>query len=281
MNRENLSKVFKFKIENTSFTVTIDESFSPASGMLLRDNYRWLHYHAVREMFFAGESEMEIYTENEVLKYKNCAVTIPPFLKHYSVINGAYRILLSCENTGDGKSEFSRFISKLFTCETIYEYKTESDVRLFAKEILKIFENDDDISNDIIISILKTIIYSIFRSNTDCADEHSAKSSDSYLVKIDAILANFQDDISLRRVSEKLGLSTRQTSRIIKKHYKISLSELVLSQRLNYAKMLLVSSDLPVSQIIEKVHFPSSSYFYSQFKKRFGTTPLKYKKMNS
>ena len=94
------------------------------------------------------------------------------------------------------------------------------------------------------------------------------------------IIASYKEDITLASVAKKLGLSTRQTSRVIMKHYKSTLSELVTNQRLNVASLMLLSGEHSISEIVEKVNFSSESYFYSQFKKKYGMTPLKYKREN-
>ena len=81
-------------------------------------------------------------------------------------------------------------------------------------------------------------------------------------------------------MADKLGLSTRQTSRVIMKYYNSTLSELVTNQRLNVARHMLLSGEHSVSEIVEAVNFSSESYFYQQFKKKYGTTPRKYVKAN-
>jgi len=108
----------------------------------------------------------------------------------------------------------------------------------------------------------------------------SYTTNESYLVKIDDAINEFRKDITLRSLADVLHLSTKQTSRIILKNYNKKLSELISEKRLSVAAELLIRSDKTVTEIIEYVNFNSEKYFYSQFKKKFGCTPLKYKKLN-
>ena len=59
---------------------------------------------------------------------------------------------------------------------------------------------------------------------------------------------------------------------------KIQASQLLLDKRLAQAQMLLHSTDLPVGEIAQRVCMGSENYFYAVFKKRFGTSPLQYRK---
>ena len=60
---------------------------------------------------------------------------------------------------------------------------------------------------------------------------------------------------------------------------KTTLSKLITKHRLKAAQNMLLSGKYSISSIVEEVNFSSESYFYSQFKKEFGMTPLKYKKI--
>jgi len=50
--------------------------------------------------------------------------------------------------------------------------------------------------------------------------------------------------------------------------------------RIERAQMLLVTTDLPIKQIAEKVGIASNSYFSTLFKKQSLHTPDEYKKMH-
>lgn len=50
--------------------------------------------------------------------------------------------------------------------------------------------------------------------------------------------------------------------------------------KLEKSKWLLITTDLSVQNISEIIGFKEKSYFFRIFKKRYGMTPLKYRKVN-
>lgn len=79
---------------------------------------------------------------------------------------------------------------------------------------------------------------------------------------IDRIISlEYKNDINLGYLADKLHLSERQTARIIKKNYNQAFSVLLLNRRLTVAAMLLSSSKLKISEIIEKTGFQTNNYF--------------------
>ncbi|MGN0179120.1 MAG: helix-turn-helix domain-containing protein, partial [Monoglobaceae bacterium] len=117
-----------------------------------------------------------------------------------------------------------------------------------------------------------------YTCNSGIEEKNSNQRFDSYFIAIDGIIKDYQKNINLKSVADDLHLSTKQASRIIKKYYKTTLSQLVVKKRLGVACALLENSDMAVSDIVKHINFPSESYFYSQFKKAYETTPLQYRK---
>ena len=73
-------------------------------------------------------------------------------------------------------------------------------------------------------------------------------------------------------------MSTRQVSRIIAKEYGCTLSQLVNDKKLDSAKMMLKNTDMTVGEIASAVNIGGENYFYTIFKKRYGISPLRYRK---
>jgi AraC-like DNA-binding protein len=135
----------------------------------------------------------------------------------------------------------------------------------------------ETISGEIISALFKLIFCDIYENNMSPDLLQPEAKNDSYFITIDRIITNYHKDVNLKILSEKLNLSTKQTSRIVRKYYKMTLSELICKKRLGVASELLINSDMPISDIIEHINFPSESYFFARFKKEYGLTPLKYR----
>lgn len=79
----------------------------------------------------------------------------------------------------------------------------------------------------------------------------------------------------LPRLLELAKYSQEYVNRMFKRYMNITPTHFINEKRLAYAKNLLKNTNLPVSVISEQCGFRNLSYFYDQYKKRFGRTPGK------
>ena len=83
---------------------------------------------------------------------------------------------------------------------------------------------------------------------------------------------------SLGEAAELLGLSVSYLSRWCAEVLGSSFKELVMKERFTAACELLSATEIPIGDIILNVGYENSSYFHKEFKKRYGMTPLQYRK---
>lgn len=86
---------------------------------------------------------------------------------------------------------------------------------------------------------------------------------------------------TLADAARMVSLSASRLEALYSREYGISFGADVIRSRLDYAKDLLVSSDLSVKQISARCGYGSESYFSRQFKQYEGMTPLEYRKTRS
>lgn len=96
---------------------------------------------------------------------------------------------------------------------------------------------------------------------------------------IDYIGVHYDDPkLSLNGLAEMLGISPAYLSRLIAEGTGSTFPELVNLHRLERAESLLVGElELDIREIAERVGYNSSTYFTTQFKKRYGVTPSKWR----
>ncbi|MDY3988841.1 MAG: AraC family transcriptional regulator [Massilioclostridium sp.] len=94
---------------------------------------------------------------------------------------------------------------------------------------------------------------------------------------ISFIAQNYQS-VTLTEIQNVFNYSSGYTSRLIKHHTGKTFSEIVHDFKLNHAKELLVSTNLNITDIAEKIGFNDSHYLNKVFKKRFGITPTQYRR---
>ena len=81
----------------------------------------------------------------------------------------------------------------------------------------------------------------------------------------------------LSRIAEDFNQSLPAISRLIKKNTGYTFIELLMRKRFQKAVMFLIETELPVEEIAANVGYENLSYFYRQFKVRYGMTPNQYR----
>lgn len=82
---------------------------------------------------------------------------------------------------------------------------------------------------------------------------------------------------SLSKIAEDFHQSLSVLSKMIKKSTGYTFQELLQRKRFRKAVMLLMESNLSVEEIAAAVGYENQSYFYRQFKSRYGMTPRQYR----
>jgi AraC family transcriptional regulator len=91
------------------------------------------------------------------------------------------------------------------------------------------------------------------------------------------IAANFGRDLSLSEVANAAGLSPYHFARAFKRSTGMTPHHYLTGVRIERARALLASSDLPIIEICFRVGFKSQSYFTTLFRNQFCTTPAAYR----
>lgn len=78
---------------------------------------------------------------------------------------------------------------------------------------------------------------------------------------------------TLTDLADKLGISPAYLCRWIRKYYGVTFKQLLSQKRFSVATDLLLTTSIPIHQIIDTVGYENSSYFHKEFKKRYGRTP--------
>ncbi len=258
-------------LDRTYRTSENKESRSQNSALLL-------HYHSYFEFFFVGAEELKIVTEEGEETIRNAVAVLPPGLNHYS-ISGAntYRFLAK---VNADKGGFGERLFNILKEKSVHRILKGEELIFYLGQIERCMASESEMSEMKLSSLLSLTLFSLadlLHLSLKAKKNDSTKSGE-YLIAIDnAISEAFTEKIDLSYVASKLYLSKKQVARIIKKAYGTTLSELINEKRLSAAAMLLASTKKPVSEIIAELNFPTQSYFFVQFKKRFGKTPLAYR----
>ncbi|PWL70295.1 MAG: AraC family transcriptional regulator [Clostridiales bacterium] len=84
--------------------------------------------------------------------------------------------------------------------------------------------------------------------------------------------------ITLNALSARLGLSSRQTERLLKQHYGQSFHQKKLEARMSAAAALLRDSVTPITDIAFQLGYSSAEHFAGAFKRYYGSSAREYRK---
>ncbi|MBY5035297.1 response regulator [Streptococcus gallolyticus] len=85
-------------------------------------------------------------------------------------------------------------------------------------------------------------------------------------------------DFSLKQLADQLGFSPNYLSVLIKKDVGLNFQDYLNQERMKQAKYLLLTTDLKIYEIAEKVGFWDMNYFSQRFKQTVGVTPRQFRK---
>lgn len=95
---------------------------------------------------------------------------------------------------------------------------------------------------------------------------------------LDYIKENVTRDVTLRELSDHIGISQQHMCRIFREHLNVHYTEYVTRIRLNMAMDMILNTDIPMADIAEKCGFRSASYFSTVFGRYERMTPNNYRK---
>lgn len=113
------------------------------------------------------------------------------------------------------------------------------------------------------------------------ADKTVSPENEKYLMIVetvkDVIRNHYHDNrLCLQFIADKIFLDPKYVSKVFRNITQLSILEYINDFRLERAIQLLNASQMTVTEILVNVGFENESYFYKQFKKKFGLTPREY-----
>ncbi|MCM2531272.1 response regulator [Neobacillus pocheonensis] len=89
---------------------------------------------------------------------------------------------------------------------------------------------------------------------------------------------NLNKQISLKEVADFVHLNSSYLSVLFKEQTSLTFSEYITRKKLQLAKNLLLTTELPIEEIAHETGYQTAKYFIKLFKEFEGITPSKYRK---
>ena len=131
-------------------------------------------------------------------------------------------------------------------------------------------------------TLLQQLIVNLVRNYENCSTStiHFGASNildRNYLIIEECFLYEYQD-ITLETLSSRLGLSTRQTERLLIKHYGKSFLKKKLEAKMSAASILLQDHSKSITDIAGEVGYSSVEHFSNAFRQHYKIPASKYRK---
>lgn len=274
IEKRTLNKIF----ENEEICIELDHTNAYIDTTVKKHENS--HIHSCCEIYFNIEGDVSFAVENKVYKINKEEIFIAKpnefhnCVYHTSGKHQYYCLWLTAKNG------FEKYLSPFFlrkNADGNHIVLNEECKKLFKKALEEI-ENQQQKGS---VSSIKTVS-SVFDILNILSEQKSPGNSSVRLPGelteiLNYIDSNFSKDCSVNTISKKFFLSRSKINRLFKENLNTTPTKYVESRRLSKAKILL-EDDLSVQKVCEECGFPDYSHFIALFKKRFGITPLKYKK---
>ena len=285
-----MKREFAVNVENLSFKLIIDKLNVHLKGSSFLSNTYHIHSHI--ELFVCTKGRISISTPDGIVDLlKGDAAFVPPNYPHTRIEEEndtdsewcSVNFVFVKKQVRESNDLFSVFDS-FFSSKNVI---TVTGKASFCSEILNVVQNVPDYETVIpalrVVSAVSVIVNdavaltaNVLSKQQEC---HTEDIDLSLLYKLNHIINScFMNDFTNAQIAEMLFISERQLSRISSKYYGMSTRQAIIERRLSTAEKLLSDTNKTVESIGETIGYNSKSGFYRDFRKKYGLTPVEYRK---
>lgn len=133
------------------------------------------------------------------------------------------------------------------------------------------------------LQVVQHVIMAIFYSSEQVRNmegNEPPRSSADIISKefLELVKENFRSERQLQFYADKLCITPRYLSRVVKEATNSSAAEWIERYVVLEARALLKSTNMTIQQISDNLNFPSQTFFGKYFKRRMGISPKEYRR---
>lgn len=274
-------------IEGVHFTACIEQA--PVDPLTVAG----FHQHVFYEVFFPHGGLAQILFDNQQLTIGEddlCVVPVGCEHQMWYEDTTMKKSLLCFMYTDDGvnrRNAFYKLINSVLTkITTPLVFLCDPQVKIYADLLFEELKNRENMSQLRIDALFAVILTHLINRLTErlghveipvCKVANNS-AFNSRLLIINSFISNRSlTQTSLKDLSNELHLSEKQVQRVIKQLFHKTFHQLLSETRLCRAARLLVTSDLSISEICERVGYQSYTTFFEAFKREYGMSPSCYR----
>jgi AraC family transcriptional regulator of arabinose operon len=159
----------------------------------------------------------------------------------------------------------------------IFEYSTDSTLKDYISEMLKL--NEMDYSSELKLEgLLYFFMSKLVETRKDVFNPKAYKSAELYLEKsIEFIENNYSNNIKINDIANYIGINRSYLTHIFKKNINISPQDFLVNYKIDKACNLLENTDLSIKVVAKSIGYSDPLTFSKIFKKVKGESPKNYR----
>jgi AraC-like DNA-binding protein len=152
-------------------------------------------------------------------------------------------------------------------------------VRNYAETIMCEYFDPDLCSDGTIESLMPALFNELFRVWRSQGGKKIMREpeEEKSIWKILRFIETNYSEATLTTTAHRFGYSPNYLSALISKTTGSSFTEIKHKVCMNQASLMLLNSEMPITDVAQEVGFTNITYFYSVFHKRFGLTPAEFR----
>ena len=249
--------------------------------------------HFFYEMFFVYDGTADVICDTgRFLMQKNDLYVFPPSLQHLRLSSlpkpdgtPACRqvpIRFTYERLPGEEDVYTPFHNIFLDKPDILIFRHSTAMRMIFEDLLRETERHDVLENAKTHALITMLVLDCVRYLNPELENRPQEPQDTlcsrnFIIE-DFFNMNYQQDIRIEDLAERLSLSTKHTTRILQELCGQTFRKKLTQTRVQMSKSLLRHTDMPVASIAENVGFQPANGFVEAFRSEAGMTPSQFRR---
>lgn len=243
------------------------------------------HVHNDYEVYYLLSGEVQYFIKSSAFVLKaGDLVVIPKNIIHKTVysLNKSYERLLVNFTEEILRPEDRYLLSEIVPLHITFQSEFKQRIQEVFLKLEEEYNGNDYGKDSLMTSYITELLVHINRYQSAFKSHRSTINQSTKIINQCAkyISENCHSDITLLEISKMAAMSESYFSKEFKKNTGFGFNEYLVMNRLINAQKLLTTTTLPITAVATKCGFNDSNYFAAVFKKQYGITPYKYRKLN-
>lgn len=234
-----------------------------------------LHLHKQLELVYVlqGTIQVQVDDHSRIMQEQELAVIFPNSIHSYESI-GESNVLLMIFDTDLVSDLADPLMKQLPQSPFLTQEQVHPDILYLLPYFLRY--NQEPLGKKLLKGYL-TVIVSRLLEQLSLIDSVPNRNTDLVHRTLYYLNQHFTEPLSLGQVARQLGFSKYYLSRCFSENTGCNFNQYINSLRIGYAKQLLETSSLSVTEIATTSGFESQCTFYRAFHEQIGLTPKQYR----